>query len=61
MDRGYNRKEIGLSHSKEIQLKLKNQVQKMMEGFQREHIGATFDKSYDFIRKKVLKTLPPNS
>jgi hypothetical protein len=63
MNRGYNRKEIGLSHSREIQLKLKDQVQQMLDGFQKEHVGSSFDKSYDFIRKKVQKyieKLDPN-
>lgn len=53
MERGYKRKEIGLSHTKLLRIQLNAKFKKFLENFEREHIGATFDRNYELLRKSI--------
>lgn len=55
MERGYDRKAIGISQSKELRVKLKDKFHKFLEAFEKEHIGSGFDKSYGKLRKSITE------
>ena len=55
MARGYDRKEIGISQSKMLRIKLKSKFKGLLEAYEREHIGSSFDKNYDILAKSVSK------
>ncbi len=55
MERGYDRKAIGISSSKLLRIKLKDKFHKFLEAFEKEHIGSGFDKSYDKLRKSITE------
>lgn len=55
MEKGYKRQEIGISHSKELRIKLKDKFNRFFDSYEREHIGYSFDKNYDKIRKSITK------
>ena len=53
MERGYKRKDIGLSHTKLLRIQLNAKFKKFLENFEREHIGASFDRNYELLRKSI--------
>lgn len=55
MERGYKRKDIGISQRKELSVKLQHNIKKVFDSFENEHIGASFDKTYDKLRGFVEK------
>jgi len=50
MERGYNRKDIGISQSKMLRIKMKEKFNSFLRAFEKEHIGSSFDKNYEFFR-----------
>jgi hypothetical protein len=54
MERGYKRKEIGLSHTKLLRIQLNAKFKKFLEKFeQKHHIGASFDRNYKLLRTSI--------
>ena len=53
MERGYSRRDIGISQSKMMRIKLKDNFQKWLHAFEREHIGQTFDRNYANLRETI--------
>ena len=51
LKRGYDRKELGISAWKAQRIKFKNQYQAFKESLDKEHLGTSFDKGYDKLRK----------
>lgn len=55
MERGYSRADIGISKSKMMRIKLKDNFNKWLAAFEREHIGQTFDRNYHYLRDTISK------
>jgi choline-phosphate cytidylyltransferase len=53
LKRGYNRKDLGISAFKAQRIKIKNTYHEFMDSLEKEHIGTSFDKGYDKLRKIV--------
>lgn len=53
MERGFNRKDIGVSQSKLLRIKLKENFKKFMETFEKEHVGTSFDRNFDYVKRKL--------
>jgi choline-phosphate cytidylyltransferase len=50
LKRGYTTKDLGISAFKAQRIKFKEQYQDFKNSLQKEHIGKSFDNSYDKIR-----------
>ena len=50
LERGFNRKEIGVSQSKLMRIKLKQNFKSFMETFEKEHIGSSFDRNFERLK-----------
>lgn len=53
LKRGYSRKDLGISAWKAQRIKFKNQYKEFKSSLEKEHLGSSFDKGYDKIRKLV--------
>lgn len=53
LKRGYNRKDLGISAFKAQRIKIKNRYQEFKESLEKEHLGTSFDKGYDKIRRSL--------
>jgi len=53
LKRGYTTKDLGISAFKAQRIKFKEQYQDFKNSLKKEHIGKSFDNSYDKIRQKV--------
>ena len=51
LKRGYDRKELGISAWKAQRIKFKNQYEAFKVSLDKEHLGTSFDKGYDKLRK----------
>jgi len=52
LNRGYSRKDIGISAFKAQRIKFKEQYKEFKDSLEKEHLGKSFDQGYDKIRRK---------
>lgn len=53
LKRGYSRKDLGISAFKAQRIKFKNRYSEFKDSLEKEHLGTSFDKGFDKIRKLV--------
>ena len=53
LKRGYSTKDLGISAWKAQRIKFKNQYREFKDSLEKEHLGTSFDKGYDRLRKIV--------
>ena len=60
LKRGYSSKDLGISTFKAQRVKLKEAYKEFKGSFKKEHLGKTFDDSYDKIRERFSNFVRPD-
>ena len=61
MDRGYNRKDIGVSSSKLIRIQLKDKFKHFMETFEKDNVGSSFDRNFARFKTTLASLVKPKN